>query len=95
MKFAGSDNSQFVDFQGRTFLSYLLCRVGHFSVSIFQSIAVLLYKLKNDADSEFDVNASIALCIIEEQNSRLVPIKCFIEKNMVRVLTQIQIQVIS
>ena len=27
---------------------------------------------------------------IAEQNSRLVPIKCFIEKDMVRVITQIQ-----
>jgi len=72
--FAGSDNS----------------KSGHFSVNIFQSIAVLLYKLKNDADSVFDVNASIALCVIKEQNSRLVPIKCFIEKDMVRVITQIQ-----
>ena len=26
VKFAGSDNSQFVDLQGRTFLSYLFCR---------------------------------------------------------------------
>ena len=43
VKFAGSDNSQFVDFQARTFLSYLFCRVGQFSVNIFQSIAVLLY----------------------------------------------------
>ena len=48
----------------------------------------MLYKLKNDVDSVFDVNASIALCVIEEQNSRLVPIKCFIEKDMVRIITQ-------
>jgi len=48
---AGLDNSQFIDLQGRTFLSYLYCRVGQFSVYIFQSIAVFvikLYKLKND-----------------------------------------------
>ena len=37
VKFAGSDNSQFVDFQGRTFLSYLFCRVGQFSVRTFVS----------------------------------------------------------
>ena len=49
-----------------------------------------MYKLKNDADSVFDVNASIAFCFIEEQNSRLVPVKCFIEKDMVLVITQIQ-----
>ena len=30
VKFAGSDNSQFVAFQGRTFLSQLFCRVGQF-----------------------------------------------------------------
>jgi len=32
VKFAGSDNSQFVDLQDRTFLSYLLCRVGQFKL---------------------------------------------------------------
>ena len=37
VKFAGSDNSQFVDFQGRTFLSYLFSRVGQFSVRTFVS----------------------------------------------------------
>ena len=37
VKFAGSDNSQFVDFQGRTFFSYLFCRVGQFSVRTFVS----------------------------------------------------------
>ena len=36
-KFAGSNNSQFVDFQSRTFLSYLFCRVGQFSVRTFLS----------------------------------------------------------
>jgi len=71
--------------QGRTILSSLICRVGHFSVTcfagsdnsqsghssvkIFQSIAVfvikLLYKLKNDAEIVFDVNAYIALCVIK------------------------------
>ena len=83
VKFAGSDNFQFVDFRAGHFS--VTCFAGsdnsqsvHFSVNIFQSIAVLLYKLKNDADSVFDVNASIALCFIEEQNSRLLPIKCLI-----------------
>jgi len=42
-----------------------------------------MYYLKNDADSVFNVNASIALCVIKEQNSRLVPIIFFIEKDMV------------
>ena len=43
----------------------------------------MLYKLKNDAESVFDVNASIALCVTEEQNSRLVPIKGLkLEKSM-------------
>ena len=35
VKFAGSDNSQLVSLQGRTFLSYLFCRAGHFSVTCF------------------------------------------------------------
>ena len=51
MKFAGSDNSQ----------------SGHFSVYIFQSIAVLLFKLKNDADRVFDVNASIAFAVLKDK----------------------------
>ena len=45
VKFAGSDNSQFVDLQGRTFLSSLFSRVGQFSVNTFQSIAVFVIKL--------------------------------------------------
>ena len=32
VKFAGSDNSQLVDLQGRTFLSYSFCKVGQYSV---------------------------------------------------------------
>jgi len=35
VKFARSDSSQLVDLQGRSFLSYLFCRVGQFSVGWF------------------------------------------------------------
>jgi len=48
VKFAGSDNSQFVDFQGRTFLSYLFCRVGQFSVRTF--VSWLIFRAGRQSD---------------------------------------------
>ena len=62
VKFAGSDNSQFVDFQGRTFLSSLICRVGQFSVRTFVSWLICRAGRQSDIWRIYCYNTVIKYC---------------------------------